>query len=182
MGENSLTQFVPTGPKHNGHSLSPREWRGGERFLVPVTEPDLAHLDSLADRCREALAAGRPLEPILEDWVRSREAEIVREAVRRVLMQFGRLRHDPAALRQKFLVYLHAFDLAATYDLNGSDIARLCHVSKQAIQTDAKNVREDMGQPLQLANMRPLSARARMAARNHRHGRKTPVLDLKSLV
>jgi hypothetical protein len=141
-----------------------------ESFPVPITFQDHSGLDSLEDQAREALAAGRPIASIVDSMLREFERENAQrlraEAVKLVLAEI--LSSENAAMSAWALAF--TCNLHLLQGLSGPEIAKRFGVRKQAFFQLVKQHRANLGLSIQVPNMRSAEARARMRARNFRHG------------
>jgi DNA-binding transcriptional regulator YdaS (Cro superfamily) len=165
----------PNRPKElpGGVHTIPIEWHGEEAFPVAITHFDPGELDSFADRLREAVKLGQPLEPLLAEWERAMEFPLMCRGI-----TFG-LAEIIGAKKPRVVTAALAFMVGMDIMEGESqpEVARKLGISKQALNQTIESLRqrlaEKFGTKILCISMRDEAAREKMRTRNYRRRKKS---------
>jgi hypothetical protein len=158
------------GKEHGGGAIPdglfrvPVEWSEDRAQPVPIVHFDASCLDSLSDLCREALAANKPIEPILRNFIAVEKRNWMSDGASAVLAEII-TSPDP---KRTACAWSYATGLHATEGKSGPELARQFGVRKQAFFQEVERILRRLGGRLIRLNMRDPKARAKMAVRNFR--------------
>jgi len=138
----------------------PIEWREDTPFVIATEE--FKYADSPTNLIREALAAGR-VEAVLDEILEEREDAIRAEAINRVI-EFVITSENPSLAAHQIAL---AGGLAVILGKNGSDVARMFGISKQAVQQGVDRFCQEVGLRKTRA-MRDEDSRETMSNSNYR--------------
>jgi hypothetical protein len=139
----------------------PVEWKADVPFAVPTEE--FKYVDRPRDLILEALRAGKAIEPVIDELIEEREDAIRAETVNRLIEWILSADNPALAAWQAAL----AGGLTVILGKNGSDVAGMFGISKEAVQQGVDRFCKELGLRKTRA-MRDDEAREEMSRSNYR--------------